>query len=421
MAHDDGPSAGPRLHIALFLPNLSGGGVERSVLTMAAGFRERGHRVDLLVAHARGAFAERVPDGVRVFELGHRLTLPGRLRVGLAAPEALGATARPLVLPLAPNEAVGALPGLVRYLRRERPDVLFSAKVTANLVALLARRHAGGASVVVVSERGSFADKVARSPRWRWRYVAPAIRRLYPEADAIVAVSRGTAESFAQVTGRAWPDMRVIYNPVVGPDLEAQARADPGHPWFGADRGAPVVLGVGRLEARKGFDVLIRAVARVRRSRAVRLVILGEGPDREALGELARAEGVAEAVDLAGWTSNPFAFMARADLFVLASDYEGLPGVLIQAMACGCPVVSTDCPDGPREILADGRYGALVPPRDPEAMAGAIAAALGTPADRDALRARAADFRVDTALDAYESLFRAVIARKGAQTSPPTP
>jgi glycosyltransferase involved in cell wall biosynthesis len=259
-----------------------------------------------------------------------------------------------------------------------------------------------------VSERESYATKVQQSRRWRWRYIVPAIRRLYPHADAIVAVSHGTAASFRRVTGTEWPQLRVCYNPVVGADLNDEARADPGHPWFGEDRDAPVVLGVGRLERRKGFDVLIQAIARVRRSRAVRLVILGEGPDRDALGELARSEGVADAVDLAGWTTNPFAFMARADLFVLASDYEGLPGVLIQAMACGCPVVSTDCPDGPREILADGRYGTLVTPRDPDAMARAIEHALVAASDPASLRTRANDFHVETALDAYESIFRRI-------------
>jgi glycosyltransferase involved in cell wall biosynthesis len=150
----------------------------------------------------------------------------------------------------------------------------------------------------------------------------------------------------------------------------------------------------------------------------VRLVVLGEGPDRAALARLARTEGLADAVEFAGWRANPFAFMARADLFVLASDYEGLPGVLIQAMACGCPVVSTDCPDGPREILKDGRHGELVPMRDPDALAAAIARTLENPVPRETLTARAADFSEAASLDAFEALFQEVCARPPAVGGP---
>jgi len=418
--HDPSTSLDRPSRIALFVPALSGGGVQRVLLAMGAGFRDRGHDVDLLVANGRGAFAGKVPAGIRLIELGQAIPGQARIMGALADPGASPALARPLLLSTRPGQALSALPGLARYLRRQTPDILFAAKVDANLVALLARRYAGVRTRMIVSERESYATKVHQSSRWRWRYVVPAIRRLYPEADAIVAVSEGTADSFRRVTGRDWPRLRVCYNPVVDSNVTARADADPEHAWFAADRGTPVILGVGRLEARKGFDVLIRAVARVRRSRSVRLVILGEGPDRAALEELAAAEGIGHAVHMPGWRDNPFAFMARADLFVLASDYEGLPGVLIQAMACGCSVVSTDCPDGPREILADGQYGALVPPRDPEALSRAIATALDGPRDRDALRARAADFRVDTALDAYEALFREVSAcdRDGGATGP---
>jgi glycosyltransferase involved in cell wall biosynthesis len=177
----------------------------------------------------------------------------------------------------------------------------------------------------------------------------------------------------------------------------------------------PVVLGVGRLELRKGFATLVRAFARVRRQRPLRLMILGggktakgEAADRAALEALIRELGVEDDVALPGFDPNPFGYMARASVFVLPSLYAGLPGVLIQAMACGCPVVSTDCPTGPREILEGGRYGPLVPVGDDVAMAEAIAGTLDAPTPAALLQRRAQDFSVDAAVSTYLALFQAM-------------
>jgi glycosyltransferase involved in cell wall biosynthesis len=169
--------------------------------------------------------------------------------------------------------------------------------------------------------------------------------------------------------------VHVIYNPVVSPELYEKADAPLEHPWFRSNQ-PPVILGVGRHRPQKGFDTLLRAFARVRQETPARLVILGEGPERPNLERLASELGVAADVDMPGFDPNPFRYMRRAGVFVLSSRYEGLPNVLIQALACGCPVVSTDCPSGPSEILDGGRYGALVPVDDVEAMAGAIVRAL---------------------------------------------
>ena len=412
----EAPSAtGDINHIALFVPTLSGGGVQRVVLIMAQELTARGYRVDLLVARAEGSFVAALPAGVRLLELGMASHLRARAALLVADPGGIAVLARPLLFALGIGPAIRAVPALARYLRETRPDVLFSAKINANLAALLARRWAGADLPVVVSERVNIADKVATSRRWRWRFIAPAIRRYYAQADAIVAVSGGTAEGFARVTGVPRERVRVIYNPVVGPTLKAQAAEPCDHPWLSENRREPVVLAVGRLETRKGFDVLLEALARVRAQRPVRLILLGEGGDRSRLESRVAALGLTGAVDMPGWWENPFAFMARADLFVLASDYEGLPGVLIQAMACGCPVVSTDCPDGPREILEDGRHGRLVPMRDPAAMAKAMIQVLESPpAAPDQLQARADDFSVQEAITRYERLFRAVAQRHEA-------
>jgi glycosyltransferase involved in cell wall biosynthesis len=183
------------------------------------------------------------------------------------------------------------------------------------------------------------------------------------------------AGSLLQLSPIPIQKVRVIYNPVVSPELYEKADAPVEHPWFQPHQ-PPVVLAAGRLVALKGYDTLLRAFARVRQETPARLVILGEGPERPNLERLAAELGVAADVDMPGFDPNPFRYMKRAGVFVLSSRYEGLPNVLIQALACGCPVVSTDCPSGPSEILDGGRYGALVPVDDVEAMAGAIVRAL---------------------------------------------
>jgi len=163
---------------------------------------------------------------------------------------------------------------------------------------------------------------------------------------------------------------------------------------------------VGRLTEQKDFSTLLQAFAQVRAQRQARLLLLGEGEMRDELTALGLALGIAKDLSLHGFTNNPFAYMARAAVFVLSSAYEGLPGVLIQALACGCPVVSTDCPSGPSEILENGQYGRLVPVGDPAAMAQAILSTLEAPPDRGLLQKQASLFSVDRAVEQYlEVLF----------------
>jgi glycosyltransferase involved in cell wall biosynthesis len=250
------------------------------------------------------------------------------------------------------------------------------------------------------------------------------MHRYYPCADRIVTVSRDLAEDLAAFAAIPRERILPIYNPVVDDRLQRAAAESPDHPWFRAGE-VPIVLGVGRLERRKGFATLIRAFARVRRLRPLRLVILGggktprgEAADRAVLDALIRDLGVETDVSLPGFKPNPYAYMTRASVFVLASDYEGLPGVLIQAMACGCPVVSTDCPTGPREILEGGRFGPLVPVGDDQAMADAIARVLDAPTPPADLRRRAGDFSVDKAVGTYLAMFEAIGAGHPSRQAP---
>jgi glycosyltransferase involved in cell wall biosynthesis len=211
------------------------------------------------------------------------------------------------------------------------------------------------------------------------------------------------AQDLSTATGIPRERISTIYNPVVPPELLTRAKAPLEHPWFEPDS-PPVLLGVGRLSAQKDFPTLLRAFARVRRLRPARLIILGEGKRpgyRPELLALARELGVGEDVQLPGFAENPYAYMARASVFVMSSAWEGLPSVLVEALACGCPVVSTDCPSGPREILQGGRYGRLVPVGDAEALAKAILATLDAPPDGEMLRTRGAEFSVGASTQRY--------------------
>lgn len=248
---------------------------------------------------------------------------------------------------------------LARLIRKSPPDVLFSTSSGANVIAALAHLIAGSSSRLVLSERNVLRTELSwKKKLQRWLKGA-----LYPRADRITTVSQGVKEELASELSLDPTRLAVVYNPVVGEGLEKQANEPVRHPWF--DQEIPVILSVGRLVPEKDHATLLRAFARLLSDREARLLILGEGPLRGELEELARRLGVDPAVSMPGFVLNPFKYMARSTLFVLSSRFEGLPGALIQAMACGVPVISTDCPFGPAEILQPADSGLLVPVGDP--------------------------------------------------------
>lgn len=397
-------------HIALLMPSFAGGGVARSMLSLAGALAERRHRVDLILSRVEGPYRGQVPVSINVVGLTATPWWLGRISALSADYSGVGALLLPVLLAYKSSRMLRYLPDLVKYLRREQPAALLSAMTYSNLTALWARRLAGVPTRVVISERTSLSHEVVQRSegwKWRWRFLAPVIRRVYPWADAIVAVSNGVADDLSVTARISRERITVIYNAVVTPALHKKARAPLDHPWF-ATGSPPVLLGAGRLAAQKDFPTLLRAFARVRGVREARLMILGEGTERPRLEALVRELGVGPHVSLPGFVENPCAYMARAAVFVLSSAYEGLPGVLIQAMACGCPVASTDCWSGPAEILDGGAYGPLVPVGDDVALAKAILEVLKNPPDLEKLQARAALFSVDRAADRYlEVLLRA--------------
>jgi glycosyltransferase involved in cell wall biosynthesis len=338
---DSGPRGRQRQRpISLVTSSMHGGGAQRAMAKLAAGFASRGHDVDLVLGRAEGVYLAEVPPDVRIVDLG------------------------------VPRMAAAVVP-LARYLRTARPVAVFSALDYVNVVTVVARTVARSHVHLVVSERNTLSAAVAHTARRRSRMMPWLIRRTYPHADAVVAVSSGVAEDLVALCGLDPASVHVLPNPVVTPDVVRMREQPVEHRWLGA-RSVPVVVAVGRLVPQKDFATLLSAFARARRVRPARLVLLGDGPLRADLGQQAARLGIADDVDMPGFCPNPYSAMAAADVFVLSSRWEGSPGVLIEAMSCGTPVIATDCTSGPRQILDDGRYGRLVPVGDTQAMADAI-------------------------------------------------
>jgi glycosyltransferase involved in cell wall biosynthesis len=329
--------------VTLFVASMKGGGAERVIANLSQGFAQLHIPTDMLLVWKTGDYLRFIPPEVPVISLEVRR---------------LWQCHKPLV----------------RYLRETRPDAMLSTLTRCNFHALLAKRFAKVPTRLVVREANtpSVEEQVLG---FYERTVLRIMKRFYKHADRIVAVSKGVADDLARFARLPRERISVVYNPTINADLYAMRDQPVDHPWLQAGE-LPVVLGVGRLAPQKGFDVLLKAFAQAREQVQARLIILGEGPNRVELEQLAGQLGVGKEVDMPGFVQNPFAYMRRAGVFVLASRFEGLPNTLIQAMGCECPVVSTDCPSGPEEVLDGGRYGAIVPVDDVEAMAKAIVSVL---------------------------------------------
>ncbi len=409
-----------RLHIGFVLPSLGGGGAERVILNLTQSLVERGHRADLLIPRFAGDYRAAIPRGVRLYR--GRLPHTDRRFLREVQQSAAGGAEGAGVTALGVNPVMVAWVGLIlgrkypgvrvprkrslyasvhilnRYVREVRPHVLVSALPGPNTVAVCAAELTDRAVPVVVTVHNNVAADYA--PEW-----LAAARTLYPLADAVVAVSKGVAESVRRSLGMDAERVRTIYNPIPAASIRRLAQGEVTHPWF-ADGEPPVVLSVGREAPQKDFPTLVEAFGLARREVDARLVILGKlsAPFRARLRSLARGHGVEGDLGFVDFDENPYRYMRRAGLLALSSRWEGLPGVILEALACGTPVVSTDAPYGPREIL--GGWGDLPPVGDVPALArGLVATLRGARPTAAALRARAADFSPEQATDAYVALF----------------
>jgi len=290
----------------------------------------------------------------------------------------------------------------VKYLRQRQPTAMLSAMGHANLTALLANRLAGRNTRIVGSERNDASVETNQRKGLRSSVIQFLNRRLYLNADAIHAVSQGVADASAKQFGLPREKISVVYNPVVTDKMLRLAKVDEDYPWL-PEKSRPMIVAAGRLTKQKNFSILIRAFSLVRKNLDISLVIMGEGELRSELETLISEYDLQGHVLLPGFVENPFFVMKQAKLFVLSSAWEGLPNVLIQAMACGTPVVSTNCPSGPAEILEGGKWGRLLPVGDVDALAQGMLDTL-TETEHPDVVSRAAYFSIERAVDGYLSL-----------------
>ena len=353
--------------IAIYTASLRLGGVERFVISMSAEFVRRGYPVDVVLASAEGPLLDQVHPDVRLVNLESQ-------------------------------RVFASLPGLIRYLRREKPTALLTLQTHCNTVGILARKMVSRPPRLVVSEHNALGMRMVHLTRES--LLLRLTPYIYPRAQKIVAVSEGVADELRDWTGMGSEKIVTIYNPIVSGALLRMADAPLDHPWFAPGQ-PPVVLSVGRLVPQKDHATLLRAFARLRSHRAARLLILGEGQERPRLQSLVEQLGLGPDVAMPGFDTNPYRYMRHCAVFVLSSAWEGLSTVLVEAMACGAPVVSTDCPSGSMEILESGRYGPLTPVGDDAALAMAIEQVLDHAPAAEDLRGRAADFSAEKSADAY--------------------
>lgn len=355
-------------HISLYVPSLRGGGAERVIVRLANEFANRGYTVDIVLVKNKGQYLDDVSSLVSIVDLDTRRFL-------------------------------AAVPALVQYLRSARPDVLLSTIDSANVAAIIAGKVSCVDTRIIIRISNMLSSKEKALDNPKHKIVHWVAQQIYPFADHIIGVSNGVSEDVISYLGVDPNLVTTIYNPVVDETLINSKKESIDHPWFDASN--PVILGVGELSEQKDFATLIQAFARIDRQPYPRLVILGDGNKREELLHLADRLGVSDRVELPGFVDNPFTYMAKCDVFVLSSKWEGCPNVLIEALACGTPVVSTDCSSGPEEILDGGAVGALVPVGDEMKMAKEISCVLRSNPDSSQYESRAERYKVKSIANEY--------------------
>lgn len=291
---------------------------------------------------------------------------------------------------------------LSTYLKQHKPIALLATKDVSNFIAPIARRFSQSSTYVILRQARSPSEALnatARSSGLYILYRRLLTRFVYRQADKIVTVSNEMTEDLVTMTGLPTSSFETIYNPTITEDVILKSQEHLDHPWLNRD--TPVILGVGRLTEQKDFATLIRAFALVQAQRPAYLMILGEGDARASLESLITSLNLADVVALPGFVGNPYNYMARASVFVLSSKFEGLPNALIEALAIGTPVVATNCPTGPNEILEAGAYGPLIQVGDEVALAKGILQVLDNPLPRSYLSARGRSFSLEVATEKF--------------------
>lgn len=360
--------------LVIYLADLNGGGAERMHLNLAPEFIKQGFEVVFVVHQVRGDLVKEFPKDIRLVSLNCQRTFSA-------------------IMPLA------------KFLIAEKPDVIISNLGHNNVIAVWAKMLAGSKTKIIATQHTILSSESSINASFGYRALPFLYKHFLKYADAIVGVSKGVTEDMRKLCNFKSEKLHTIYNPIVGPDFDQRMNVPVQHVWL-SDEDIPVLIAVGRLSDQKDFPTLLRAFAILRKKRSTRLMIVGEGNARAALEQLARELGIANSVELTGFQLNPLPYIKQADVLVMSSLYEGFGNVLVEALACGTPVVSTDCLSGPGEILEGGKYGKLVPVGDAQAMADAMLVTLDSPVDREALRKRGFEFSVEASAAQYISLMK---------------
>jgi len=380
------PRGAGKIKITFFIPTLGMGGVERFFINLINNIDREKFEPSLLLGDKEGIFISEVPEGIKVLNLNV-------------------------------SHVRDSIPKLVKYFREEKPDVFIAFYLHANLVSIISKILSGAKTKIIISERTTLSrlskySVYRASNKLTSRFLFPLLVKIfYPRADKIICVSKGVADDLEKIIGSP-KKLKVIYNYFDFEKIIELAKEKIDYPRSYLND-SPIICAVGRLVKDKDYPTLLNAFSLVLKKTKSRLIIIGEGRDREKLEALARQLNISDSVYFTGLQKNPYKFMAKADIFVLSSGIEGFPNVIIEAMACGVPVVSTDCKSGPNEIIENGKNGLLVPVGDRNALAEAILKLL---ADRE-LRAKFSRegkkalqrFSLEKTIKEYENIFREVL------------
>ena len=364
--------------IALFIPTLNPGGAERVTVNLANAFCAQGFQIDLVLLKSSGNFLKYLNPNIRVICLNSSRLLT----------------------------CIGAL---IKYLRTNRPAVLLSGMLRPNIVALIASKLSCTGVPVVISEHTTVSYSLTQVSKLSAALLRVQMRAFYRYAEEIIGVSAGVAIDIVEILGANSNAIRIIHNPVIDKDLVSLSFEWPPHPWL-LNKTSPVILSVGRLTKAKDYVTLIKSFNIMRSEQDARLIILGEGELRSELKALIAELGLTEFVSMPGYVENPYSYMRQSDLFVLSSQWEGFGNVLVEAMACNVPIVSTNCPSGPAEILEDGKWGTLVPVGNSELLAQAMLRSLKE--GRTNFESRVSQFTIEKAASAYLEVLLSAVSKK---------
>ncbi len=369
------------MKITFFIPDLAGGGAQRMLINMANEFSGRNYRVTLLVVKEFGPYLSLIDNRVTLVSLNK-------------------------------DRSFLALPALVRYLRKNQPDIFLSAMFYINVLAIFAKLLTLGLKTkVIITERNFFSLRTKASNNTRDKFFPILVYIFYRFADKVVTISKGVKDDICKVANLPQNKVTWIHNPVVTPQMHALLKKEPNDDWFETVT-APILVTSGRLVPQKDHVTLFYAFAKLIEKKEAHLLILGDGELCSELKALAQKLKISNNVYFKGFVENPLSYMKKADLFVLSSRWEGFGNVLVEALLCKLPIVATDCQAGPAEILSNGKYGTLVPVGDVKALASAMLNSLESTHDKNKQKERALYFTVDKICDQYERLFIDVLGYK---------